>query len=171
MRSKTSPFPCLLRGSTLDTTSAQLRHWRRRRSILSLDVSLGSGLTHQVRGQAISVALWPIRTRCADMMISAECLRAIASAPRLRRSAVRGAERAREQQTKNDGTEEEGVPGQKSGLVRNQKLSLSEGRPLSRSFCRLTVVPCALFATCRKTGATRSNESRFARSLGGHTGL
>ena len=47
------------------------------------------------------------------------------------RAAVRGAKREIEDQTKNDGTKEEGVPGSESGLGRNPKLSLSEERCLS----------------------------------------
>ena len=52
-----------------------------------------------------------------------------------------------------DGMKEEGVPGTKGGLAKNQELSLSKRRPLSKLVCRRTdpsgVMRCALFVQCR----------------------
>ncbi len=68
------------------------------------------------------------------------------SPPRRRPYAEAGAPfgiagRSAEDQEKDDGTKEEGVPGPEGGLANNQELSLSKRRALSRMFCRRTLDP------------------------------
>jgi hypothetical protein len=70
----------------------------------------------------------------------------------LHREAVRRVKRKVEDQTKNDGTKEEGVPGPEGGLVRNQNCLLVKSRPCPESFADVQVV----HVSCRLASAPRS---------------